>query len=571
MAFLIRQIERSASGREIRRERTLPGPQLKIGRAAGNELALPDLALDAVHATIDQITPGRIRIEAASTLGFTLDGAHRRSAEVACRNGAELGFGSYRLTVSETGDGGCAIEVRRAEGEDPLEARRGFSLAGLLPGKRSMAWIAGLGILIAFLLTPIVTHKLNERDKSRAVIGDASWRPGKLSLAHHALERSCETCHVKGFVAVRDETCRACHKDVHDHTAADRMARARAEPGWGGRLLNAVAASFNRPGPGACVDCHLEHQGATAMAPPAQKFCADCHGTLTTRLKDTRLGDAGDFGRVHPQFRPAIVVDAAARRLARVTLGTPPREDNGLTFSHKAHLDPRGGAARMAISLGAARGYGRGLDCASCHRLTEDRTRYLPITMERDCAACHSLAYDRIGGTVRRLRHGDIAQAIADLAVSPGAASGPTGAILEGRRRPGEFATGGLYYNRFSNPPVGAGAAGLAFGRGGICSECHTPVMRGGSFGVMPVTLLGRYMDKAAFDHRAHRQTACKECHAAAGSTRASDVLLPGLATCRTCHLGEDSTKAKVPSGCAMCHSYHPPTFARRRKDEEGS
>jgi len=41
-----------------------------------------------------------------------------------------------------------------------------------------------------------------------------------------------------------------------------------------------------------------------------------------------------------------------------------------------------------------------------------------------------------------------------------------------------------------------------------------------------------------------------------AGRLSSSDVLLPDLASCRTCHGGEASAKA-VPSSCAMCHDYH--------------
>jgi hypothetical protein len=33
-------------------------------------------------------------------------------------------------------------------------------------------------------------------------------------------------------------------------------------------------------------------------------------------------------------------------------------------------------------------------------------------------------------------------------------------------------------------------------------------------------------------------------------------LLLPDLASCRTCHGGE-STNKKVQSSCAMCHDYH--------------
>ena len=58
------------------------------------------------------------------------------------------------------------------------------------------------------------------------------------------------------------------------------------------------------------------------------------------------------------------------------------------------------------------------------------------------------------------------------------------------------------------------------------------------------------------FNHRAHKTETCESCHKAGASVSASDLLLPNLASCRTCHGGE-SAAGKVQSSCAMCHDYH--------------
>jgi predicted CXXCH cytochrome family protein len=78
------------------------------------------------------------------------------------------------------------------------------------------------------------------------------------------------------------------------------------------------------------------------------------------------------------------------------------------------------------------------------------------------------------------------------------------------------------------------------------------------------VTLVSRYMANGWFDHKAHAQEKCTSCHAAETSTSSSDLLLPDLAQCRTCHRGEEAQQAKVPSGCVMCHGYHPTQGAPR-------
>jgi hypothetical protein len=362
---------------------------------------------------------------------------------------------------------------------------------------------------------------------------------------------------------VRDEACLACHKDIAGHAPANRQLGARGAPhgfeaiGWD------IAHAFNKPGPGACVDCHTEHTGAGHMAPTREKFCADCHATLDQHLADTKLGDAADFGTLHPQFQPAVLTAPGQPAPTRQSLDTHPRQWDGLRFPHAMHLSRTNGVARMAQRLGAAQGFGKPLECGNCHRKTADGVRFLPVNMERDCEACHSLVYDQVGGAFRTLHHGNLRQIRADLLVRDTSPGRPLATV---RQRPGELGEGGLYSARFSRPafdPVSG-----AMGQKGLCGECHYAAGGGGALAVMPVTQPARFMLHGWFDHEAHKQQNCSDCHAANRSNTSADLLLPDLKSCRDCHLGESARKAKVPSGCAMCHSYHPrigPAAAPRR------
>lgn len=555
MTFRLRTVETSAQGREIVRDAVLEGDTVTVGRLADNALQLPDLSLDPHHAAITMGSDGSITVEALGAIGFAHDGRQVRSALIAPHTGAELRFGSFRVAVSMAEDGAVLLTVvRLPEADEPIDEATGFSLAGKLPGKRVLSWVLGLALLLVFLALPVASPLL--RKPAETVRGDAAWSSGKLSLAHHQLESKCEACHVTPFEPVSDATCLSCHKDISDHAPHARLDNARGPGSIGDRLQWQVAHLFGKPGPGACSDCHTEHEGAGRLPPPAQAFCADCHGELKQALSDTRLGNADDFGRLHPQFQPAVPLAMGSKALTRVSLDAKPREASGLTFSHKLHLDSRGGAARMGQRLGR----GGGLDCAGCHRPTGDGIRFLPIDMERDCVSCHSLAYDKVGGTFRKLRHGDVNQMIADLSVAQ-AASRPIGAA---RQRPGEFADGGSYYAPFSRPAGAVGSAAQALSRGGICGECHTPANTGGRFSVMPVTQVSRYMQHGWFTHAAHKQEKCTTCHAAEASATSADVLLPDLKTCRTCHLGEGAPRGKVASSCAMCHAYHGSPLAPR-------
>ncbi len=551
MAFLIRQVSRTADGREIVRDRRVDADTVTIGRAADNPIALPDLSVSLYHARIHREDDQRIAVTATGTLGFDIDGRSRTHCVVNSAKGAEIAIGANRITVTRDAEGLVVLTIAVAASETgEYEEAAAFSLKGKLPGKRATAWVLAILVLVAFLALPVWSIVQKQRTDHRniyTVTADRSWSSGPLSAAHHALENQCEACHAQAFVSVRDATCSGCHKDVHEHARPARLTRAGESPNFVGRTLQRIATAFGKLGPGACVDCHTEHEGAGPMPPTPQAFCADCHGALASRLADTKLGNASDFGTAHPEFRP--LVSAAP--------GVQPAGDEGLKFPHKLHLDPMGGVARMGQTLKARYGYGDALTCTDCHKPAADGTRYLPVQMEKSCQGCHSLGFDRVGGTVRNLRHGDIPQVVADLrALYRWSASSRPSATS--RRRPGVYTasrpSGGMRVG-------GNSAVTAAFSKGGACYDCHTitPPGFGGSsqWGVTAVHQPTRYLQHGWFNHAAHQAENCATCHTAAQSSQASDLLLPGIATCRTCHGGEDSAKAKVPSGCAMCHSYH--------------
>jgi len=560
MAFLIRTIDLTADGREIVRERTVAGSTLTVGRATDNDLHLPDLAVEQRHLRIEA-AGDRLRAAAANTLGFKLDGRTTTASEFDPRDGHELALGSYRLTLAQDGAGPVEITVRQVrEVEGAGEVTRGFALASALPGKRAMAWLGLAAILLAFLAVPVWSNLSRipaapEYDQPGATRMDASWSTGALSLAHHGLEDNCEACHVEPFVAVRDETCLACHEELGDHADIDRQVAGRGPMSRMDTLLWAVADTFGKEGPGSCTTCHTEHEGEGRMPATPQQFCADCHDALNTRLTDTSLANAADFGEAHPEFKAIVHPTLGSDAVRRISLGGKPTEQHGLRFPHEMHLDPRGGVARMAGNLGAKRGYGDALVCADCHRPTADRSGFLPVDMENDCEACHSLVYDKVGSTFRSLRHGDVEQLRADLAAMDRAPRRP---VTTGRRRPGQFGEGGVYFQEFGRPQRSLIGINQALGRDGVCGECHYPAVTNGRADVTPVHLRSAYLLNGWFDHKAHEQDDCSTCHAAESSDTATDLLLPGIAVCRDCHLGEDARRAEVPSSCAMCHSYHP-------------
>lgn len=572
MNILIRSIDFTSSGREIVREREVQADEITIGRATENTIHLPDLAIEQTHVILTAGARGGINAKAAGSLGFTHDGVSTEAAAIDPAKGGEIGLGSYLLQIACDDDGRIVITQRKAE-SDGGEARdrlAGFGLTGALPGKRALAWAGMLAILIAFLAVPIYTHVNRpagdgSNDGPGATMMDASWSTGDLSSVHHSLQDNCEACHVEPFVAVRDTACLTCHEGLGDHAEPRRLVAGMPAFSGSEALLWDIAHAFNKPGPGACTDCHTEHEGAGRMEPTSERFCADCHETMDTRLTDTALGNVRDFGTLHPQFQ-ALVMPARGAEEERVAIAADTRDFNGLRFPHDMHLSDTNGVARMALRL-----EGEVLDCASCHTPTADGVRFLPVDMEDSCESCHSLVYDQVGSTFRSLSHGDLDQVQADLRAADRAPRRP---VATGRTRPGQYAEGGIYYGNFSR--VSVPSLGNVMSEAGLCGECHYPdTSSSGALAIYPVTQRDRYFQHGWFDHDAHTQEDCTSCHAAETSDAATDLLLPDLESCRDCHLGESALEADVPSSCAMCHSYHPrdgaaaapPQIAARRRE----
>jgi hypothetical protein len=582
--------QRAGGGDPIVRERTAPGPELTVGRAADNAVVLADLSIDPKHAVIRATGPGRVSVESVSGLPFQVGGRSVQRSDLSVANRPVLTFGSYQIAL-EPGEGeNIAVVVTREEEEHALSPSV-FSLKAAFFGRRRMAWILGVGIFVVALLTPLLFTGILAPAK---IHPDQQWSSGPLSRAHAFMEDDCRSCHQKAFVAVRDDACLSCHKadvdaaglqrvrdlgspfrpsGVYDHAAHEKLTKATPLPkDLGDRVQMVVQRTFGRPVQ-RCASCHIEH--TTPAKPPADgsprppipekptlvvvQSCEGCHSELKMRLRDTQLIDTPDWNR-HPQFRPLVTTgyEGGRPRLQRIAVSSRPQDGSNLTFPHRLHMDPAGGVARLAMNLGPAGGYGAALDCGSCHR-PDGRGGFQPLEMERDCKACHSLAFASDGGQLRDLPHGDVPKVIEALNAFYGGPS-PAGS---GRQRPG-----GVTY---AATPAARSAFNVAFAAGGTCVDCHTVTRTSAGVSVAPVKLQNRFLPRGGFNHAIPEHkgegrsvlkgtAACADCHAAKTSDRATDFLLPGIAKCGTCH---GKTKAQTPAfapvTCETCHSYHKP------------
>jgi hypothetical protein len=561
VSFVVREITRRAGGGEIVRPVRHEVPVLTVGRAPDNIIPLADLAVLPHHATLE-LREGRVHVEALGGTPLEIDGKFANRGDIELSKPSKIVIGSHRLSIERdaaTGDAVVTVEriaalSEAAQAEDEQDI---FSLSGALPGKRRLAWGLITAVVALFLIWPVAAFILHDEAAPAKIRADQPWLSGPLSAPHASLKEDCQACHVEAFVAVRDETCTGCHVKLEDHADPKRLLAAHPDVGLQAKLRSAIGGPLGLK-EWTCTGCHKEHEGPVAMPLTADSFCSDCHRNLSKDLPDTTLLDASDFKDDHPEFRPGIVISSTwdGATLRRMSLAGKPREGSGLKFPHKLHLSQTGGVAQMAQRLGTA---GRGgLECASCHMPDATGVRFRAIEMERDCGDCHTLEFARSGDTVRTLRHGDSEQVVAELRdYYRGGGSGVAGSMSD-RQRPGAV----------SQRAVARGGASVesriraVFEEGGACGDCHIvrmPPPGSLDFEVSPVVLADRYMSRAWFDHRDHdtRVTACGTCHQAEASDRASDLLLPGIAVCRDCHVGAHPEQGKLASSCASCHSYH--------------
>lgn len=596
MAFLLRSISRSADGREIVRASKVADDLLKVGRDPDCDIRLNDLAVALHHATLEQVSASKIGVSAEAGLTVEIDGSVTQFGQINLSVGGAVKVGPFLLRIlpPEIGSEDVPIDIQRADmaAEDDRFDTRRFALQSVMPGKRTMSWVLTLVVLAIFLVWPIISFYQNRDQADRMAMGgfhaDSLWSSGSLSSAHGALSSNCQACHTQPFQPVQDTACQSCHTNVHDHAPLNLMQAAMPQMSGLRGFQQGIRDTFGQTA-GRCVECHTEHEGPQRMVPTPQQFCADCHTDLRSRVSQTRLGNAADFETAHPEFQPLVLTrwDNGQPHYQRVPLNQRPLEMSNLRFPHDIHLSATNGVAQAART----NGLGQQLECASCHTPTPDGVRFETVDMERNCGSCHSLSFDRIGGTLRTLRHGSPEQVIADIRglYRAGGPAFPPELSPGGRQRPGDVnqIRAAVQFARAQADTANRGERAIQAifsGENGTCSECHVvqaPPPGTLNYRIQPVQFTSRYIFHGWFDHRDHMivqrpgerrlegSTGCLSCHNANRSNSSSDVILPNLASCRTCHGGE-RTSLPVPSTCAMCHDYHIPTGATAGSRQQG-
>ncbi len=539
---------------------TVTADALRIGRGAGNEVPLPDIRVGVREAAL-QLHDGQLVVSRVGSNPVRVNGTPIEAAEV--KPGDQILIGPYRIDVVEPPaefEVALTVELVNPLGDDltRLQTDNIIGLGRTRLSKRRTAWGVSIAILVVFLVLPVVGYFVNPMpDPRKPMEGrvlptaiDEAWNVGEISNPHKNFWRECRACHETAFVTVRDEACLACHNTVQHHVDMARFPKLR---------INTIP----------CGGCHQEHRGPQGVVTRAEVLCTNCHADLKRTASNAELRDAVAFGPppLHPPFRVSVVADTATKTLTRVDLGgpTPPADHPNLKFSHRGHLKPAAWPREM-----------RQLVCADCHAPQPGGGLMQPINFTRHCAECHrdTLKFDA-AAPERMVPHGDATLAqrsiqdfYARLALEGGVTDLSAPAVV--RRRPGTplAEPERLEALAWANQRALAGRDFVFDDRRG-CGTCHEVDRASADFKIAPVLLQTHFLPKAEFNHARHMTIGCAGCHAASDSIASSDVLIPNIESCVSCHGGE-SASAKVRSTCISCHDFHKPGIGPLRPYTKG-
>jgi hypothetical protein len=440
------------------------------------------------------------------------------------------------------------------------------------PLKRAKLWLSVLAPLLALIWVG-----------EHAVLKDVRvYSSGRLSEPHAMLEKQCGLCHVKttGEFSAKANlfACLNCHDGPTHHS---------------------LDLSQND-----CVSCHSEHRGRINISSPSNAACAACHSNL--RAHRGRPGYANQiqsFENGHPEF--------AALRPAG---GIAARDKGTIKLNHAIHMRPiRTGATGSEVQLSCGNCHAPN---AAPPPVTYSDAKYVnanisylekresassgagtatprhppsgwelmaPVKFANACSGCHLLTFDKrfdygvphdtpeiVRAFLVRAFREYIAAHPGELRVQRDAGPGLTG-------RPFPPAVRVVTPAQWVNERT-AEAEDLLWRK--TCKQCHA-LMRGEDFvrrrikqsstqeddaGKIPpgatelpeIALANttlKWMPHSKFDHGAHEGFTCVSCHAKAlTSTESSDVLLPGIETCKKCHApGLEHAESR----CFECHTYH--------------
>lgn len=460
------------------------------------------------------------------------------------------------------------------------------------PLKRAKLWLSVLTPLLALVWIGW-----------RGFSGDHRvYSSGRMSKAHAVLEKECAACHLQqaGTFSAKavDSACLDCHDGPAHHPSETAVP--------------------------SCSTCHTEHRGTVALSAVSNQACAECHADLRVQ-RSVRLPfpNIRSFEDGHPEFLtswPEAYTFLATLKLNHALHMKPIRRTpNGVMVQLECGDCHRPAMVNAAWPYADQRYVGVRTTYTDARviaaiipptptttppRPMNGRELMVPVRFANACAACHLLTFDKrfdegVPHDEPEVIHAFLVKKFTEyIAVHANELRemrdpdrNLTGKPLPTRARtllPLEWVTErtavaeGLLWRKtcaqchkmmpyaslkdvLLSLSANPGNAGLTSHRAEITATASNAGPKPDALGlpwVASPNIVPRWMLHAKFDHDAHRGFTCVSCHAKAlTSTESSDLLIPGIATCKTCHApGPDHADSR----CSECHTYH--DWSKRRE-----
>ena len=453
------------------------------------------------------------------------------------------------------------------------------------PFKRAKFWLI---VIVPLLAMAWIASRVSSKDS-------LIYSSGRMSEAHAVLEKECATCHIRqaDFFSARvtDTGCLACHDGPAHHTA---------------RLTIR------------CAECHTEHQGRVSLSQVSERSCVECHGDLQAVDGSSHYANnIKTFSDGHPEF---AVLRAGQHDLSTLKLNHAlhmkaiRRGPRGPMVQLECGDCHRTAAASMEWNYSDPAFAGNLAVPATKEDLRVTATGALgarshfsgrelmaPVKFEKACSGCHALSFDKrfeqgVPHDKPEIVHAFLISTFRTyIATHPGElreVQDPNRILSEGLVTPRRqtltaqqwvmertaVAEELLWRKTCAQCHIvtGAGTAQVGIGRwtpepadsatGREKPSAQPQEMREADLPRLPQIagsqVTERWLPHSKFDHDGHRGFSCVSCHEKALlSTESSEILIPGIQSCQTCHA---PGPGYAESRCYECHTYH--DWSKRRE-----
>jgi len=520
--------------------------EILIGRGTGSDIHLTSRMVSFRHALIT-LRDETLYVENLEPLHHSVKVNHRTIEKASLKAGDVLKIGDVTLEViSRDGIWGL-LEKRQGPYADE-ESRLGKTIDRLTLSKRfpsifMISLVFAALILFLFLYEPL-------RGDNPTV-----WMTGPLAEAHRNLEEDCQACHVQAFQKVDGNACSQCH--AHQKHAA-------------GLPLVFGKSADSRIN---CLTCHREHTEKRNIVSRNPSLCLNCHRNIGEVAPRSSLVSIRGFDETHPEL---------------TLLAQGEKDSANIKFNHKIHLE------KVPVSVPGTEEK-RSMNCNDCHSPVPPGNYMERIEYKNMCILCHPLAIDTPSQTLG-IPHASPAiirallKSPVDLINYPGNQTGKdakfpqTNVGDESDKVKSKIQNKKQALEKYVNWVRQAGGrseieAQIFYEEKGGCVQCHyldsdpadssKPVngqvnrdQRSSDQNLPQVRrpeILRKFLSAAQFNHKKHDSLGCEFCHIGAlESEKASDLLMPSIQVCSSCHANPESHL----SDCIQCHLFHTPSVS---------